>query len=114
MTGNRMNLALVARAPYEAMLAVERSIDLEPPLRGLVKVRASQINGCAFCIDMHCKDARASGESEERCSPAAPASPLVVPGRRAVCRDVHRGYVDAGQSDRPRHELVAHAGWVSR
>lgn len=39
---------------------------LEAPLRELVKIRASQINGCAFCIDMHTKDARFGGESEQR------------------------------------------------
>jgi AhpD family alkylhydroperoxidase len=39
---------------------------LEPALRELVKARASQINGCAYCIDMHTKDARAQGESEQR------------------------------------------------
>jgi AhpD family alkylhydroperoxidase len=39
---------------------------IEPPLRNLIKVRASQINGCAYCIDMHWKDARAKGESEQR------------------------------------------------
>lgn len=39
---------------------------LEPALRELVKIRASQINGCAFCIDMHTKDARANGETEQR------------------------------------------------
>ncbi len=39
---------------------------LEPALVELVKVRASQINGCAYCIDMHTKDARANGESEQR------------------------------------------------
>ena len=39
---------------------------LEPPLIELVKTRASQINGCAYCIHMHTKDARANGESEER------------------------------------------------
>ncbi len=39
---------------------------LEGSLLELVKVRASQINGCAFCIDMHTKDARAAGESEQR------------------------------------------------
>jgi AhpD family alkylhydroperoxidase len=40
--------------------------DLEPGLLDLVKLRASQINGCAYCIDMHWKDARARGESEQR------------------------------------------------
>ncbi len=39
---------------------------IEPSLRELIKLRASQINGCAYCIDMHAKDARAAGESEQR------------------------------------------------
>lgn len=39
---------------------------LEPALRELVKTRASQLNGCAYCIDMHTKDARAQGETEQR------------------------------------------------
>ena len=39
---------------------------LEPSLIDLIKLRASQINGCAYCIDMHTKDARARGESEQR------------------------------------------------
>ena len=42
------------------------STALEPSLRELVKLRASQINGCAYCIDMHTKDARANGETEQR------------------------------------------------
>ncbi|MDD4220699.1 MAG: carboxymuconolactone decarboxylase family protein, partial [Sphaerochaetaceae bacterium] len=42
------------------------STTLEPLLVELVKIRASQINGCAFCIDMHTKDARDKGESEQR------------------------------------------------
>jgi len=43
-----------------------RNCGLEASLIELVKIRASQINGCAFCIDMHTKDARAAGESEQR------------------------------------------------
>jgi AhpD family alkylhydroperoxidase len=43
-----------------------RKTSLEPELVELVKLRASQINGCAFCIDMHTKDARSRGESEQR------------------------------------------------
>ena len=39
---------------------------LEAPLLELVRIRASQINGCAYCLDMHTKDARAGGESEQR------------------------------------------------
>jgi AhpD family alkylhydroperoxidase len=45
---------------------VNQSSGLEPSLRELIKVRASQINGCAYCIDMHTKDARAAGETEQR------------------------------------------------
>ncbi len=45
---------------------INQSSGLEPSLRELVKMRASQINGCAYCIDMHSKDARAAGESEQR------------------------------------------------
>ncbi|MEP6775963.1 MAG: carboxymuconolactone decarboxylase family protein [Chloroflexota bacterium] len=43
-----------------------RDSGLEPKLRELVKVRASQINGCAYCVDMHTLDARALGETEQR------------------------------------------------
>ena len=51
---------------YAAMFRLEREIRLDTTLRELIAVRASQINGCVFCIDMHWKDARAHGESEER------------------------------------------------
>jgi AhpD family alkylhydroperoxidase len=53
----------------EAMLGLERAVresTLEPELLELVKMRASQLNGCAYCLDMHSKDARARGESEQR------------------------------------------------
>ncbi len=52
-----------------AMLALQKEVEasgLERPLLELVKIRASQINGCAFCIDMHTRDARALGETEQR------------------------------------------------
>jgi AhpD family alkylhydroperoxidase len=52
-----------------AMLALQREVDasgLERPLLELVKIRASQMNGCAYCLDMHTKDARAHGETEQR------------------------------------------------
>lgn len=53
----------------DGMIALEkhiRSSGLEHSLLELVKTRASQINGCAFCLDMHTKDARAAGETEQR------------------------------------------------
>src|SRR3954452_14591226 len=62
----RLQLNQVAPRQYAAMFRLDSSIELDKQLRELVKVRASQINGCAFCIDMHWKDARASGESEAR------------------------------------------------
>lgn len=54
---------------FAAMLALElhaRASGLEHGLLELVKTRVSQLNGCAFCLDMHTKDARAAGESEQR------------------------------------------------
>ena len=66
---NRLDYAKVAPEGYKAMLALENYIKhcgLEPSLLELVKTRASQINGCAFCLDMHTKDARSRGESEQR------------------------------------------------
>ena len=60
-----------AKAPeaVRGMLRIEGAVHagtLEPALLELVKMRASQINGCAFCLDMHSKDARALGETEQR------------------------------------------------
>jgi AhpD family alkylhydroperoxidase len=62
----RIRLPDIAPRQFAALLRFERSIEFHGGLSELVKVRASQINGCAFCIDMHWKDARAAGESEER------------------------------------------------
>jgi AhpD family alkylhydroperoxidase len=62
----RLQLSQVVPKQYGAMFRLERSIELDPVIRELVKIRASQINGCAFCIDMHWQDARSGGESEER------------------------------------------------
>jgi AhpD family alkylhydroperoxidase len=56
-------------AAYRAMLQLEQYVQgssLNPTLLELIKIRASQINGCAFCIDMHTKDARLRGETEQR------------------------------------------------
>ena len=65
----RIDYLKAARGVYEAMLGLEKYIHqsgLEESLIDLVKLRASQINGCAYCIDMHWKDLRALGESEQR------------------------------------------------
>ena len=65
----RMNFYQAAPDTMKAMMALENQIassGLEQSLMELVKTRASQINGCAFCIDMHTKDARKRGETEQR------------------------------------------------
>jgi AhpD family alkylhydroperoxidase len=58
-----------ARAMAHLDRAATKELDaagIDPQLRELVRVRASQLNGCAYCIDMHTKDARAAGETEQR------------------------------------------------
>lgn len=65
----RIDPFAIAPATMQAMLALEdqaRHCNLEPELVELVYVRASQINGCAFCLHMHTRDARKRGESETR------------------------------------------------
>ena len=65
----RLNPYKLSPKIYETMSALQSYVDscgLERPLLELVKLRASQINGCAYCIDMHTKDARALGETEQR------------------------------------------------
>ncbi|HEY4657925.1 MAG TPA: carboxymuconolactone decarboxylase family protein, partial [Gemmatimonadaceae bacterium] len=65
----RLNYAEASPAGYHAIMGLERHVrasGLEQSLLELVKTRASQINGCAYCIDMHTKDARAGGETEQR------------------------------------------------
>ena len=65
----RMNYYQAAPDTVKAMMALENQIQssgLEQSLIDLVKTRASQINGCAFCIDMHSRDARKRGETEQR------------------------------------------------
>ncbi len=66
---SRIEYGKVAPGAYRAMAGLEKYVHecgLEAPLLELVKMRASQINGCAFCLDMHSKDARAAGETEQR------------------------------------------------
>ena len=66
LRGERMNIYRRARGVSKAMAELEREITLEPVVRELVKLRASILNGCAYCIDMHTKVARKGGESEQR------------------------------------------------
>ncbi|HEY8729473.1 MAG TPA: carboxymuconolactone decarboxylase family protein [Acidothermaceae bacterium] len=63
-----MDLKALAPRFYNAMLALDAAAGegLEPRLKELVRLRASQLNGCVYCIDMHSTDARAGGETEQR------------------------------------------------
>src|SRR5574338_27188 len=65
----RIDYLKVDRGAYAAMLGIEnylRKCGLDSKLLDLIRLRASQINGCAYCLDMHSKDARADGETEQR------------------------------------------------
>lgn len=65
----RMGYAKIAPGAHQAMCGLEAYVagcGLERSLLELVKTRASQLNGCAYCLDMHTKDARLLGESEQR------------------------------------------------
>ena len=69
MSHERLSWFTSAPDAYEALRGVEAYIQkcgLERSLMELVKMRASQINGCAYCLDMHSKDARRAGETEQR------------------------------------------------
>lgn len=65
----RVNILKTAPEAYKAMMGLEKflaSTSLNPIHKELIKIRASQINGCAYCINMHTRDARKMGETEQR------------------------------------------------
>ena len=65
----RIGYSEQAEGAYKAMLGLEQYLhqsSIEPNLLHLLKFRVSQINGCAYCLDMHSKDLRAGGETEQR------------------------------------------------
>ena len=65
----RIDVTKVSPAAYQAVAALQSYVDqsgLDARLRELIKIRASQINGCAYCLAMHTRDARKLGESDER------------------------------------------------
>ena len=78
-----------ARAVSHLDRAATKELDqagIDPLLRELIRVRASQLNGCAYCIDMHTKDARAAGEAEHRlyALPAWRETPFFTERERAA------------------------------
>ena len=65
----RIDVTKVNPAAYKAVIALQNYVDqsgLDAKLRHLIQIRASQINGCAYCLAMHARDARKHGESDER------------------------------------------------
>jgi AhpD family alkylhydroperoxidase len=85
----RIDYSKVASPAYKALSGLEvylHRCGLDAKLMHMVKLRASQINGCAFCIDMHWKDARAVGETEQRLYglDAWRESPYYTPRERAA------------------------------
>ncbi len=69
MTQKRKSIQILAPAAYEAMITLENwgeSCQLSPLYKALIKIRASQINGCAYCLDMHTEEALAHGETARK------------------------------------------------
>lgn len=84
-----LNYVKASPDSYQAMAKFSQhahQLDLEPALLELVRVRASQINRCAFCLDMHTLDARAAGETEQRLYAVAAweEAPFFTPRERAA------------------------------
>ena len=85
----RLNFREISPGAIKTMLDIEAYLakcGLEPSLLHLIKMRASQINGCAYCLDMHSKDARAAGETEQRlyALDAWRETPFYTPRERAA------------------------------
>jgi len=86
---DRLNFATAAPHAFRAMRALQDYVNgtgLEPLLLELVKLRASYMNGCAYCVDMHSKDARALGETEQRiyAVPVWRETPFFTPRERSA------------------------------
>jgi AhpD family alkylhydroperoxidase len=114
MSARIENALLLAPKSLAAMREVEKTIHasgLEPALLGLVKVRASQINGCAFCIDMHVRQLLQEGEDPFRLHQLAGwrESALYSPRERAAlawCESLTR-LADTGAPDQDYSPLAA-------
>ncbi|MDN4526422.1 carboxymuconolactone decarboxylase family protein [Fictibacillus fluitans] len=85
----RIRMEDVEPGAYQAMFALEKYMartSIDKSLKELIKIRASQINGCAFCLNMHTKEARELGETEQRIYAlnAWRETPYFTPEERAV------------------------------
>jgi AhpD family alkylhydroperoxidase len=108
----RLSARRLAPDAYQAMVAFDNSVEFDPRLRELVKIRASQLNGCAFCLDMHTKDARDAHEDERRLATLAGwhESPFFTPRERAALAltDAVTRLGDHGVSDAVWAEATEH------
>jgi AhpD family alkylhydroperoxidase len=111
----RLNYPKTSPATYQALLALQAAVDkssLEKQLLELVKIRASQINRCAYCLHMHTRDARKAGVSEERIYllDAWRESPLYTDRERAALAwtDALTLLPEAGAPDDAYADLAAH------
>jgi AhpD family alkylhydroperoxidase len=107
-----MNLAALAPGAYKGMIALETylaSCSIEAKLVHLLKLRASQLNGCAYCIDMHWKDLRAMGETEQRLYglDAWEESPYYTDRERAALRWIEAiTFIAEGHASDAEYEAV--------
>jgi AhpD family alkylhydroperoxidase len=108
----RFDTRRVAAEAHGAMVALDDTVDLDPQLRELVKIRASMLNGCAFCIQLHTQDALAAGERAERLFALAAwdESPFFTARERAALRfaDAVTQLAPGGVSDEVYDEARAH------
>jgi AhpD family alkylhydroperoxidase len=111
----RLDYRRVAPGAMKAMYAFEqfvRDSTLDPALIELVKLRASYMNGCAYCVDMHTKEARAAGESEQRlyAIPVWRETPFFTERERAVLAwtEAVTDIARTGAPDAAFEELRAH------
>ena len=102
----RINIQALEGDAYTAMFGLEKYLSrssVDASLRELIKIRASQINGCAYCIQMHTEQARKAGETEQRIYALAAwqESPLFNDTERAVLAltDEVTRIADGGLSD---------------
>ena len=118
-TGPRLLLRRAFPAAYDAMLGLTEAVGskgpLEPSLLELIKIRASQINGCAYCIDLHSHDARRAGETDVRMLllDAWRETKAFTPARAGRPRP-HRGRHAGDAGPRPRRRVGRGAGGAQR
>jgi AhpD family alkylhydroperoxidase len=111
----RVDYARIAPEAVRAQLGLQNYINgssLEPSLIELVELRASMINGCAYCVDMHTKDARLAGETEQRLYAVSVwhEAPFFSPRERAALRwtDALTDIAHVDVSDELYHEVRSH------